>query len=142
MRIANHDGRLVLVSAAAESAGAGVDVETASGGKFSADPQAIYENWDQFRDWAADVSADASVVIDPALLGPPVPRPRQVFAIGLNYLEHAAESKMTGGAVAADVHEVPDLSHRALRHGRAAGRARGLGGRTRRGHRARRQSGG
>jgi 2,4-diketo-3-deoxy-L-fuconate hydrolase len=99
MRIANHDGRLVLVSAAAESAGAGLDVETASGGKFSADPQAIYENWDQFRDWAADVSADASVVIDRALLGPPVPRPRQVFAIGLNYHEHAAESKMTGAAV-------------------------------------------
>ena len=99
MRIANHDGRLVLVSAAAESAGAGLDVETASGGKFSADPQAIYENWDQFRDWAADVSADASVAIDRALLGPPVPRPRQVFAIGLNYHEHAAESKMTGAAV-------------------------------------------
>jgi 2,4-didehydro-3-deoxy-L-rhamnonate hydrolase len=99
MRIANHDGRLVLVSAAGEDTEVGVDVETASGGKFSADPQAAYENWDQFRDWAADVSADASVSIVRALLGPPVPKPRQVFAIGLNYHEHAAESKMTGAAV-------------------------------------------
>lgn len=28
------------------------------------------------------------------VLGPPIPQPRQVFAIGLNYFEHAAESQM------------------------------------------------
>ncbi len=28
------------------------------------------------------------------MLGAPVPRPRQVFAIGLNYADHAAESGM------------------------------------------------
>ena len=99
MRIANYDGRLVLLTADGASAWAGVDVETASSGKFSADPQAVYENWDQFRDWAAGVGADASVTIERARLGPPVPRPRQVFAIGLNYREHAAESNMTGAAV-------------------------------------------
>jgi 2,4-diketo-3-deoxy-L-fuconate hydrolase len=107
MRIANHDGRLVLLPASGESAGAWVDVETASGGKFSADPQAVYENWDQFRDWAVGVTADATVPVERALLGPPVPRPRQVFAIGLNYREHAAESNMTGATVPPTFTKVP-----------------------------------
>ena len=99
MRIANHDDRLVLIHTTADGIEAGVDVETASAGKFSADSQAVYENWDQFRDWAAGLQAEATVTLDRSLLGPPVPMPRQVFAIGLNYQEHAAESKMTGAAV-------------------------------------------
>ena len=33
-----------------------------------------------------------AVAFDAAALGAPVPRPRQVFAIGLNYAEHAAEA--------------------------------------------------
>lgn len=32
--------------------------------------------------------------VDPTALGPSVPRPEKVFAIGLNYRNHAAESKM------------------------------------------------
>ena len=34
----------------------------------------------------------ATTTVATALLGPPSPRPRQVFAIGLNYAAHAAES--------------------------------------------------
>ena len=52
-------------------------------------------------DWAADAGTrvEPTVAIQRELLGPPVPRPRQVLAIGLNYAEHAAESNMTGSTV-------------------------------------------
>lgn len=45
---------------------------------------------------AADLlaSATAGGVAEPDRLGPPVPRPRQVFAVGLNYRSHAEESGM------------------------------------------------
>jgi 2,4-diketo-3-deoxy-L-fuconate hydrolase len=89
VRIANLAGRLVLLT----SAGA-VDVERASGGTFSASPQAVYERWDAFRDWVAsvDLAAAEPVPFAAADLGPAVPRPPQVFAIGVNYADHAAES--------------------------------------------------
>jgi 2-keto-4-pentenoate hydratase/2-oxohepta-3-ene-1,7-dioic acid hydratase in catechol pathway len=101
MRIANHDNRLVLLRRAADGRELGLDVERASGRRFAADPQAVYERWDDFRHWADEVEpgAQPAVTIRRELLGPPVPRPQQVFAIGLNYREHAAESNMTGGAV-------------------------------------------
>jgi 2,4-diketo-3-deoxy-L-fuconate hydrolase len=88
MRIANLSGRLVLITADERA----VDVERASGGRFGPDPQAVYDEWETFTSWAR--AADLSVATRFALenLGPPVPRPRQVFAIGLNYREHAAES--------------------------------------------------
>ena len=87
MRIANLDGRLTLVDG-----DRGVDVERASDGVFSSDPQEIFPRWEEFRAWAAGFAAGESVPVDPLRLGPPVPRPRQVFAIGLNYRDHAAES--------------------------------------------------
>lgn len=87
MRIANVDGRLAV--AAGDS---WIDVEQASGGTFSSDPQAIYDRWDEFTAWAAGVSDGAATVT--GALGTPVPSPRQLFAIGLNYREHAIESNM------------------------------------------------
>ena len=85
MRIGNLDGRLTLFRD-----GGAVDVEQASGGVFSEDPQAVYRRWDEFCQWAAQqpgvpqpYSADK--------LGPPAPRPEQVFGIGANYRSHAAE---------------------------------------------------
>jgi len=87
MRIGNVAGRLAI--AAGDE---WVDVEQASAGRFAADPQAVYERWDEFRAWAADVPADAPRVSGP--LGVPVPAPRQLIAIGLNYREHAIESKL------------------------------------------------
>jgi 2,4-diketo-3-deoxy-L-fuconate hydrolase len=88
MRIANVAGRAVLLGAG----GAGLDVGKASNGAFPADPQALYRRWDEFRDWAAGREGDADTEIDPAEVGAPTPLPRQVFAIGLNYAEHAGES--------------------------------------------------
>ena len=86
MRIANVDGRVKLLVA-----GGAVDVEVASSGHFSADPQAAYERFGELSDWAATVSGPSEEFF-PETTGPPSPAPRQVFAIGLNYLDHAAES--------------------------------------------------
>jgi 2,4-diketo-3-deoxy-L-fuconate hydrolase len=68
------------------------DVETTSAGRFSADPQSAYERWEEFRGWAADLRPVGAIEVAPADMGVPVPRPRQVFAIGLNYVDHASES--------------------------------------------------
>lgn len=87
VRIANVDGRLALIT----QDGA-LDVEQASAGRFESDPQAVYARWDEFRDWAATAPRPSGAAFDPEDLGPPVPRPSQVFAIGLNYREHAQES--------------------------------------------------
>jgi 2,4-didehydro-3-deoxy-L-rhamnonate hydrolase len=83
MRVASLNNRLAVLNG--ELA---VDVERASDGRFGADPQAIYERWDEFGEWAAGVSGGEPF----AALGAPVPRPRQVFALGLNYGDHAAEA--------------------------------------------------
>jgi 2-keto-4-pentenoate hydratase/2-oxohepta-3-ene-1,7-dioic acid hydratase in catechol pathway len=86
VRIGNLDGRLVILT----DAGA-IDVERASGGRFGADPQAVYERWAEFAAWAA-TARGSEERYDKTLLGAPSPAPRQVFGIGLNYAEHAEES--------------------------------------------------
>ncbi|MFE5393058.1 fumarylacetoacetate hydrolase family protein [Streptomyces sp. NPDC056568] len=87
MRIANLSGRLVLLID-----GRAVDVEKASDGRFPADPQAVYEQWEEFRSWAGAADLPAGAPFEPAELGSPAPAPRQTLAIGLNYRDHAAES--------------------------------------------------
>jgi len=90
VKLANLAGRAVVVT----DAGA-TDVATASGGRFGPDPQSLFDDWAAFADWAStlqDAGAAASVAFEVSELGAPVPRPRQVFAIGLNYAEHAAEA--------------------------------------------------
>ena len=88
MRIANAAGRLVLL----DDQDRALDVAEASGGRFGADPQAVYGRWAEFRDWAATASFDAARPLDVDVLGPVTPAPRQVFAVGLNYRAHAEES--------------------------------------------------
>jgi 2,4-didehydro-3-deoxy-L-rhamnonate hydrolase len=86
--VANVAGRLAV------GAGGGwVDVATASGGVFSSDPQAIYDRWNEFVAWVGP-GLDASAAPAVGELGNPVPAPRQLIAIGLNYREHAIESGM------------------------------------------------
>jgi 2,4-didehydro-3-deoxy-L-rhamnonate hydrolase len=90
MRIANCAGRLVIIDA-----DAGIDVEQASDGIFSADPQSIYGHWDEFRAWADKANLTAArTPFDISTFGPPAPRPPQILAIGLNYRAHAEESGM------------------------------------------------
>jgi 2,4-diketo-3-deoxy-L-fuconate hydrolase len=88
MRIASDAGRLTLMTGARM----GVDVQTESGGQFGADPQAVYDRWDEFRQWAATVDAGAARPVEPSTLGLPTPSPRQVFAVGANYADHIGET--------------------------------------------------
>jgi len=86
MRLANIDGRLTtFVDEVA------VDVADASGGRFDADAQAVYERWDEYVTWGESVGAAGGGPLDPTRLDAPAPRPRQVFGIGLNYRAHALE---------------------------------------------------
>ncbi len=87
MRIGNLLGRLAVFT----EAGA-VDVEKASGGRFGPEAQSVYEVWDEFAGWAAQADLSGAAPFESTDLGAPTPAPAQVFAIGLNYVEHAAES--------------------------------------------------
>jgi 2-keto-4-pentenoate hydratase/2-oxohepta-3-ene-1,7-dioic acid hydratase in catechol pathway len=100
MRVANADGRAMLVLDDGI-----VDISTASGGALPSDPQAIYERWDEVRalgdrierSWnevraLGDRIERTDAPLERSRLLAPVPRPRQVFAIGMNYAAHAAEA--------------------------------------------------
>ncbi|MGW0756708.1 fumarylacetoacetate hydrolase family protein [Streptomyces sp. NPDC002814] len=91
MRVANLKGRLVVVTGDPGHEIAH-DVEKASGGRFGPDPQGVYEGWAAFTAWAATAGREEGSPFSAGDLGSPVPAPRQVFAIGLNYSEHAAEA--------------------------------------------------
>lgn len=86
MRTAVVNGRLQLVMPEGY-----LDVARASGGRWGPAPEEALERWTRFRDWASTVSPGAVDGRDDGVLGAPVPRPRQVFAVALNYGEHAAE---------------------------------------------------
>lgn len=91
MRLALYDRRLILIVDDRP-----VDVHEASEGRFGPDPASVYEEWDAFVEWSGKHLASLSETpraeqLDTTLLGPPSPTPRQVFAIALNYREHARE---------------------------------------------------
>jgi 2-keto-4-pentenoate hydratase/2-oxohepta-3-ene-1,7-dioic acid hydratase in catechol pathway len=87
MKLANYAGRVTLIGEEG-----GTDVETASNGKFGPDPQTVYQQWTAFRAWAETAQRRNAVPIDESALGPPAPTPTQVFAIGMNYRDHAEEA--------------------------------------------------
>jgi 2-keto-4-pentenoate hydratase/2-oxohepta-3-ene-1,7-dioic acid hydratase in catechol pathway len=91
MRLATIGMRLCIV----RPEGA-LDLETVTQGEFSADPHEAFERWDELQAWyAANEDALTSATPDAYTtsdLGPPVPAPRQIFGIGLNYRDHAAEA--------------------------------------------------
>jgi 2-keto-4-pentenoate hydratase/2-oxohepta-3-ene-1,7-dioic acid hydratase in catechol pathway len=91
MRIATVRGRPAIVAGLAC-----VDIQAASAGRFPADPLGIFERWDEFRSWAAELPADTPrAAFEPEELGAPVPCPRQVFAVAVNYTDHASEAEAT-----------------------------------------------
>lgn len=96
MRIANLDNRAVLVFGDTGNERS-ADIATNSNSRFGPELTAVYQKWDEFRSWTADleVTTLTTTAIDRTLLGPPSPTPRQVFAVGLNYDAHAAESGFT-----------------------------------------------
>ncbi|MCL2585563.1 MAG: fumarylacetoacetate hydrolase family protein [Streptosporangiales bacterium] len=92
MRLAVIQGRLALIT----ERGA-IDVATAS--EFPSDPQAVYDQWERFRAWyAANPDTLRTAEAAPCRadeLDAPVPAPRQVFGIGMNYRAHAAEAGLS-----------------------------------------------
>jgi len=87
MRFGTQDGRFVLVAG-----GRVLDVHAASGGHLPPEPLAALGRWDDVRAFAASADWSAAGPLDESRLGPPVPCPRQVFAVALNYRPHAAEA--------------------------------------------------
>jgi 2-keto-4-pentenoate hydratase/2-oxohepta-3-ene-1,7-dioic acid hydratase in catechol pathway len=101
MKIANISGRAALVNDDAF-----VDIAGASDGRFGPDPMDLYEKWEEFVAWVPS-AGDESEPLDESKLGCPVPLPRQVFGIGLNYRSHAEESGMEVPSVPATFTKFP-----------------------------------
>ncbi|MDP6862157.1 MAG: fumarylacetoacetate hydrolase family protein [Acidimicrobiales bacterium] len=77
------------------------DLLRISNGHISDNPMVAIQEMDALHELAADLSTEESDgSISAAVVGPPVPQPRNSFGIGLNYKDHAAESKM-------DLPEIP-----------------------------------
>lgn len=88
MKLANVRGRAALILGDTVA-----DIAEASGGCFGPDPMSVFEDWSAFVDFTSTATAGTAPLVE-ADLGNPVPSPRQVFAIGLNYRSHAEESGM------------------------------------------------
>ena len=90
MRLANRGGRAWLV----DEQGRGADLAAASAGRFGPDPMQALAAWDALVAWEAAARPRGDEPLDPRALGLCVPRPSKVFAIGLNYRDHALEAKL------------------------------------------------
>jgi 2-keto-4-pentenoate hydratase/2-oxohepta-3-ene-1,7-dioic acid hydratase in catechol pathway len=90
-RFANVEGRSALV----DSDGRWFDASKVSGGVISADPMGAWLQLDELHRAAGAIpQAMPDGNISDADLRPPIPSPRSVFAVGLNYQSHADEAKM------------------------------------------------
>jgi 2-keto-4-pentenoate hydratase/2-oxohepta-3-ene-1,7-dioic acid hydratase in catechol pathway len=101
MKLANHGGRAVLVLDDSIA-----DVAEITGGRFGPDPMSVFADWPAFVDAVQDVTAGTQALVE-SKLRCPVPAPRQVFAIGLNYRSHAEESGMALPTVPATFTKFP-----------------------------------
>jgi 2,4-diketo-3-deoxy-L-fuconate hydrolase len=86
VKFANVAGRLSIILDEGV-----VDVESVSSGRFAHDPQVAFDRWDELIDWTSRGVFSAAKPLDVSDLWAPSPRPRQVFALGLNYGDHARE---------------------------------------------------
>ena len=87
-RLANLDGRAVLIDGENWH-----DLAAASNGSFSGNPMEAVHRHAELHTIQLDNRSPEGAVAS-AVFGPPVPCPRSVFAIGLNYAEHAGEANM------------------------------------------------
>ena len=90
LRLANLKGRAQFIVGDIASPRA-IDVATASNNSLSADPMQCFAHWDTLKKLAATLNASTGTHVAIADLSCPVPLPRQMFAVGLNYRKHAAE---------------------------------------------------
>ena len=84
-----------------------VDIAETSAGRFGPDPMRVYGDWPAFCEFAGTAKLDGTSHLREADLRCPVPRPRQVFAIGLNYRSHAEESGLAVPEVPATFTKFP-----------------------------------
>jgi 2-keto-4-pentenoate hydratase/2-oxohepta-3-ene-1,7-dioic acid hydratase in catechol pathway len=87
MRFGTLHGRFVLVRD-----GRALDLHAASAGALPAEPLAALARWDEVTAFAGAADWAGAAALDESALDPPVPAPRQVFAVALNYRPHAAEA--------------------------------------------------
>jgi 2-keto-4-pentenoate hydratase/2-oxohepta-3-ene-1,7-dioic acid hydratase in catechol pathway len=76
-----------------------IDIERTSQGYFSSNALDAFDRWDELVSWGRSVGANGAGEVPAGQLGPPVPTPRQVFGVGLNYQEHAAEAALDAPAL-------------------------------------------
>jgi 2-keto-4-pentenoate hydratase/2-oxohepta-3-ene-1,7-dioic acid hydratase in catechol pathway len=101
MQLANVDGRAALVLGDEVA-----DVAIVSEGRFGPGLRSVYDEWPAFVALAETVTAGTGPLVE-ADLRCPVPEPRQVFAIGLNYRSHAEETGRSVPAVPATFTKFP-----------------------------------
>lgn len=88
MKLANVEGRAALIIGDRFA-----DLFSVSAGRFGPDPMSVYPEWDDFVEFAATVTGGTDRLVETQLRNP-VPHPRQVFAIGINYRSHAEEANL------------------------------------------------
>lgn len=87
-RLANVDGRAALVDDDHV-----YDLHALSDGALGPDPTAVVAESARLHELAANLGSIAPTAkLADVVLGPPVPTPRHVFGVGLNYRSHAAET--------------------------------------------------
>lgn len=90
MRLGTIDNRVVLIGDDGYE-----DLAVASDGELPADTIAVFDRWEEVRNWATATAAERRwSPMELTRLGPPVPVPRQVFALAANYADHAAEANI------------------------------------------------
>jgi 2,4-diketo-3-deoxy-L-fuconate hydrolase len=90
-QFANVEGRSALV----DSDGQWFDASKVSHGVISPDPMGAWLQLDALHEaTGAIAAAPPDGTISDSDVRPPIPSPRSVFAVGLNYQSHAEESKM------------------------------------------------
>jgi 2-keto-4-pentenoate hydratase/2-oxohepta-3-ene-1,7-dioic acid hydratase in catechol pathway len=90
MRFANADGRAALLVEDQV-----YDLHDLSGGRLPPAPmEVLVAHWDEARTVHETGSFAGGRPVASVHLGPPVPAPRAVYAIGLNYKKHAREAGM------------------------------------------------
>ncbi len=89
-RLANVEGRAVLVDGEYY-----FDLATVSAGALTSDPMEALSHPAELNELGSALAGRAPTGrVAEAVLGPPVPHPQKSFAVGLNYLDHAAEGSM------------------------------------------------
>lgn len=102
MKLANSNGRAAMVLGDEIA-----DIAVATDGQFGPDLMSVYDDWRRFLPAASTITAGTAPLVE-ADLCCPVPAPRQVFGIGLNYRTHAQESGMTVPDVPATFTKFPE----------------------------------